>query len=90
MKMRCPCCGSVMEMPKPVMPKKMHESAEAKAACDRLNFIAGLEMLRDPSGAMIDAAAWFESPEHGPRSNAGIWRAMIDALIKEVKNSGKF
>lgn len=52
---------------------------------DRLNLLAVLEAIREPTQAMIDAA-----PGSDLRTLHGavyVWRAMIDALIAEVKDA---
>ena len=57
--------------------------AEAKSACDRWNLLAVLEAIREPTQAMIDAA-----PGSDLRTLHGavyVWRAMIAALIAEVR-----
>lgn len=57
---------------------------EAQAACDWLNLLAVLKALREPSDGMIEA----ERRTGGWVINDGdIWRAMIDALIAEVRKS---
>ena len=57
-------------------------SGEAQAACDRLNLLAVLEAIREPSDGMIEA----ERRTGGWVINDGdIWRVMIDAAIKEVE-----
>ena len=56
-----------------------------EAKCDRLNLIAALEAIREPSEAMCSAA-----PKDDLKTAHGavyVWRAMIDALIAEVKNN---
>lgn len=62
---------------------------EAQAACDRLNLIAVLEALREPSEGMVAAgvhrARRDQIPAHVLATN---WRAMIDAAIKEVRKAG--
>lgn len=59
---------------------------EAKAACDRLNLLAALEALREPSEGMVAAgvhrARRDQIPAHVLATN---WRAMIDAAIAEVR-----
>ena len=54
---------------------------EAQAACDRLNLIAVLEALREPSEGVVDSgdavAAYGGVIE--------VWSAMIDAAIAEVR-----
>lgn len=58
---------------------------EAIAACDRLNLIETLKAIREPSEAMCSAA-----PKDDLKTAHGavyVWRAMIDALIAEVKNN---
>ena len=61
---------------------------EAQAACDRLNLIAVLEALREPSEGMVAAgvhrARRDQIPAHVLATN---WRAMIDAAVTEVKKS---
>lgn len=73
--------------------------AEAKDKCDRLNAEAFLLAVREPSEAMVEAVCsdeWIGHPEAktesivrwklSQRSAARKkWRAMIDALIAEVK-----
>ena len=61
------------------------DSPDNQAACDRLNLIAVLEAIREPSEAMVWAppSRANQSPEDS--MYAGIYRAMIDALIAEVK-----
>jgi len=60
-----------------------NDESVAQSTCDILNLRAVLEMICIPTSDMVDAAAWFESPNHGPRSNVGVWRAMIDHLIAQ-------
>lgn len=57
---------------------------EAQIVCDRLNLIAVLEAIREPSEAMVWAppSRANQSPEDS--MYAGIYRTMIDALIAEV------
>ena len=58
--------------------------ADAQAACDRENLLAVLEAIREPTQAMIDAAPGGDlATLHGA---VYVWRAMIGALIEEVKN----
>lgn len=54
--------------------------AEAQAACDRLNLLAVLEAIREPSEVMVaeGEAAYVYHPKN-------IWSEMIYALIAEVK-----
>jgi len=49
---------------------------EAMSACDRLNLIAVLEAIREPSMKAC-AAAFIANEDENP---GGTWRAMIDAL----------
>lgn len=55
---------------------------EAQAACDRLNLLAVLKALREPSEGMVDAIG-----VGTVETDANRWRAMIDALIAEVRKS---
>ena len=59
---------------------------EAIAACDRLNLIAALEAIREPSEAMQKAAMDRDGFDTEGNLYIGIFRAMIDALIAEVRN----
>ena len=54
----------------------------AQAACDRLNLLAVLEALREPSEGMDSAGHKAGLDRFG--SPTAIWRAMIDAAIKEA------
>ena len=58
---------------------------EAQAACDRLNLLAVLEAIREPSEGM-EKAALLRYPNLGNGDVASIWYAMIDAAITEVKS----
>ena len=62
---------------------------DAQDACDRLNLLAALEALREPSEGMVAAgvhrARRDQIPAHVLATN---WRAMIDAAIKEVRKAG--
>jgi len=62
---------------------------EAQSACNRWNLHAVLEEIWDPSPATcMSAVEWQEDPDNddgSPYSVAGIYRAMIDALIDDVK-----
>lgn len=58
----------------------------AQAACDRLNLLAVLEALREPSVAMQNAA-WHRPVNYKVPMYADIWRAMIDELAAEVKGA---
>ena len=58
---------------------------EARAACDRLNLLAVLEALREPSEGMVTAAEKACGLWEGFLAEKG-WRVMIDAAIAEVKN----
>lgn len=59
---------------------------EAQAACDRLNLLAVLEAIREPTERMVAAA---RRAGYGAEFCAPIeWRAMIDAAIKEVRKAG--
>lgn len=58
---------------------------KAQYACDRLNLLAVLEYLREPSEGMIEAA-----PASDLKTRFGalyVWRAMIDKLLAEARNS---
>ncbi len=60
-----------------------HDEADAQAACDRLNLAAVLRAIREPEQNIIDAA-----PRSDLKTVHGafyVWRAMVDALIAEVK-----
>jgi ribonuclease HI len=57
--------------------------AEAQATCDRLNLLAVLDAMREPSEAMFAAARHRCAFVYNDMV-ADIWRAMIDAAIKEV------
>ena len=52
---------------------------DAQAACDRLNLIAVLEAIREPS----DSSLAYVAPEEDAAK--AHWINMIDALIAEVK-----
>lgn len=52
----------------------------AQAACDRMNLLAVLEALREPSEGMVDAIG-----VGTVETDANRWRTMIDALIAEVR-----
>ena len=58
--------------------------AEAQAACDRLNLLAVLEAIREPSAAMLCTGADADDGQTGIERVKHIYRAMIDALIAEV------
>jgi hypothetical protein len=54
----------------------------AQAACDRLNLLAVLEAIMEPTTAMIKAG-WIDKEDVNPDD---IWGAMIDALIAEMND----
>lgn len=61
--------------------------AEANAACDRMNLLAVLEAIREPSDAMCAAGSQDHKDAWGgeaPIFEHSVYRAMIDALIAEV------
>ena len=60
---------------------------EAQTACDRLNLLAVLEAIREPSEALQTAAVWRKADQEAIGDlYASVYRAMIDALIAEVKH----
>lgn len=56
---------------------------EAQAACDRLNLLAVLEAIREPSEAQMIAGT--PASEHGVEPD--VYTAMIDELIAEVSEA---
>lgn len=60
------------------------ELTDTQAACDRLNLLAVLEALREPSEGMATAAERVCGLWEGFLAENG-WRAMIDKLIAEVR-----
>ena len=58
---------------------------EAKAACDRLNLIAVLEAIREPTKAMVRAATNATGQFDIGHEFVTAWQAMIDTLIAEAK-----
>lgn len=65
----------------------MYSSVKAQAACDRLNLLAVLEALREPSEGMVAAAEKACGLWEGFLAEKG-WNVMIDKLIAEVKAAG--
>ena len=59
--------------------------AEAQAACDRLNLLTVLEAIREPNTVMLCAGVDADDGQTGIERIKHIYRAMIDALITEVK-----
>lgn len=59
----------------------------ARAVCDRLNLLAVLKALREPSEGMVTAAERACGLWEGFLAEEG-WRAMIDAAIKEIEAHG--
>lgn len=55
---------------------------DLKAACDRMNLLAvlGSDMFRSPSERLVAAGYGYSDP-------VDTWRAMIDALIAEVREA---
>ncbi len=64
--------------------KGFSSRAEAQAACDRLNLLAVLEAIREPSEAAVRAG--YDAFEDGYVAIRPRLKAVIDALIAEVKN----
>lgn len=62
--------------------EKFTSDEQAQAACDRLNLIAVLEAIREPSITMCSGLVSNTNATADPR---WYWRLMIDALIAEVK-----
>ena len=61
---------------------------EAQSACDRLNLLAVLACIREGSDAMCAAGSQDHKDAWGPDApifEHSVYRAMIDALIAEVK-----
>lgn len=61
------------------LPERYDISDEADAACRRLNAIAVVEAMREPTEAMMEAARGYlhQSPEL-------VFQAMLDAILKET------
>ena len=57
---------------------------DARAHCDRLNFRAVLEEMREPSEAMVRAGLARELDLDDSSQVFGIWRAMIAAAIAKI------
>lgn len=75
--------GAPVDLTLPDLPT-FRKRSEAEAACDRLNLLAVLEAIREPDEAMLQAAYTIPGGEDEPGDH---WRAMIDALIAEVKEN---
>ena len=58
---------------------------DAQAACDRLNMIAVLEAIREPTKAMVRAATDTTGQFDIGHEYVTAWQAMVDALIAEAK-----
>ena len=58
---------------------------EAQAACDRMNLLAVLEAIMEPNTAMLCAGVDADDGQTGIERIKHIHRAMIGALIAEVK-----
>lgn len=65
----------------PSLNRTFKTRAEAQIACDRMNLLAVLEAIREPSEAMCIAG----DDEDGTIQPQWYWRTMIDALIAEVE-----
>ena len=67
--------------------RKCENEDEAESVCDRLNLIAVLEAIREPSETMVDAAVYRAMRDQIPAHVLSVnWRVMIDALISELKS----
>ncbi len=89
---------SVVEDGNEAVVKKGLSPIEAFAACDRLNLVAVLKAIREPSNRMIKAGVddlAFSPVGDGAMTAGGrvlvraIWRAMIEALKAEAAVGGK-
>ncbi len=62
--------------------------SETLRACDRLNLIAVLEAIMEPSEDMVQAGVLSDDMQTGAERVRHIFRAMVDRLIAETKGSG--
>lgn len=60
---------------------------QAEYACDRLNLAAVLEAIREPIPSVVMAGGEAYAHQIPAAVVARTWRAMVDALIAEVKET---